>query len=82
MNPATTTVTLCDGSTTGTGNGTWTIVNGCLEFTADETVGRDTICVVACDASTGICDTTVYIIDVLPLKDTIRDTLYLSLIHI
>ncbi|MBK7137630.1 MAG: hypothetical protein IPH74_00820 [Bacteroidetes bacterium] len=78
MNPATTTVTLCDGSTAGTGNGTWTIVNGCLEFTADETVGRDTICVVACDASTGICDTTVYIIDVLPLKDTIRDTLYIN----
>jgi gliding motility-associated-like protein len=38
-------------------------------------VGSDTLCVIKCDTSTRICDTTVIIINVPPTYDTIRDTL-------
>ena len=51
-------------------NGTFSIVNnGCLIYTGTM-AGWDSINVVMCDA-TGLCDTTVLFLQVLPLSDTI-----------
>ncbi|MFN8283151.1 MAG: Ig-like domain-containing protein [Chitinophagales bacterium] len=58
-----------------------TVVPGttCIAIQRDSTVsvsvGSDTLCVIKCDTSTRICDTTVLIIIVPPTHDTIRDTL-------
>ncbi|MBK8352501.1 MAG: hypothetical protein IPL21_12725 [Saprospirales bacterium] len=54
---------------------TVTIVGSCVNVsTTGTSIGTDTVCIVACDASTGICDTTVIITTVPPTQDTIRDT--------
>jgi gliding motility-associated-like protein len=55
---------------------TYTIEDECVVITRDATVGYnvDTLCVVVCDSSQDICDTTVVIISTLPERDTIRDT--------
>jgi hypothetical protein len=74
---ATTTV-LCDGSTSGSSaNGTWTILNGCLSFTADNEPGYpvETICVKTYDSLLMMWDTTIIIINVPPVVDTIYLTL-------
>ena len=49
-----------------------TDANGCVIYTADITPGYfgDTLCIVAVDAN-GATDTTVYIISVIPITDTI-----------
>ncbi|MBX7226392.1 MAG: hypothetical protein K1X55_10200, partial [Chitinophagales bacterium] len=80
FDPAQTTYTFCDGSTTGTGTlGTYEIDdNGCVTYVAGNTPGDENeICVIACDANLGICDTTIIIITVVPptvTPDTIYDT--------
>ncbi|MBK8352499.1 MAG: hypothetical protein IPL21_12715 [Saprospirales bacterium] len=54
---------------------TVTIIGSCVNVsTTGTSIGTDTVCIVACDASTGICDTTVIITTVPPTQDTIRDT--------
>jgi gliding motility-associated-like protein len=71
------TTTLCDGSTSVSGTVVEATVlpNGCIEYTAKDIVGRDTICVEQCDAISGLCDTTIIVVVVPPTKDTIRDTI-------
>jgi gliding motility-associated-like protein len=74
---ATSTV-LCDGSTSGSSaNGTWTITNGCLSFTADNEPGYpvETICVKTYDSLLMMWDTTIILINVPPVVDTIYLTL-------
>ncbi len=41
----------------------------CFEYQADNVAGLDTICLVACDAA-GNCDTTIYLVTVVPAPDT------------
>jgi hypothetical protein len=80
FDPAQTTYTFCDGSTIGNGTlGTYEIdANGCVTYVAGNTPGDENeICVIACDANLGICDTTIIIITVVPptvTPDTIYDT--------
>jgi gliding motility-associated-like protein len=74
---ATSTV-LCDGSNSASSaNGSWSIVNGCLKFTADNEPGYpvETICVKTYDSLLMMWDTTIIIINVPTTKDTIRFTL-------
>ncbi|MEZ5036924.1 MAG: hypothetical protein R2760_05470, partial [Chitinophagales bacterium] len=69
------TTTLCDGSTSSTGTvvSTTVLPTGCLEFTPTGVIGRDTLCVVQCDAVSGICDTTIVIVVVPEDIDAIDD---------
>ncbi|MBK9352513.1 MAG: T9SS type A sorting domain-containing protein [Bacteroidetes bacterium] len=68
---------LCDGAENGTSTyGDWTLFqNGCLVYNSKSTVGLniDTICVMVCDASLGLCDTSIFFItnisDTLNLKE-------------
>ncbi len=48
----------------------------CVSIVRDSTTitGIDTICVIKCDGISGLCDTTVIIINILPVHDVIRDT--------
>jgi gliding motility-associated-like protein len=70
------TTTLCDGSTSTSGTviETTILANGCIEYTATGVVGRDTVCVVQCDAVSGLCDTTIIVVTVPPTPDTIEVT--------
>jgi hypothetical protein len=72
------TYSTCSGATSGVGNhGNYEVTSeGCVRYTGT-TPGNDTICVVACDASVGMCDTTIVIITVPEPNrpDTIVDTL-------
>ena len=67
------TTTLCDGSTsTSTEYANYSInEKGCLIIDAGTIPGRDTICVTVCDPVVGLCDTTIIIIDVPGIKDTL-----------
>ena len=48
---------------------------GCVTYEPDSNyVGNDTICIVICDNIAGLCDTTVTIITVIPVIDTLLDT--------
>ncbi|MBK7137631.1 MAG: hypothetical protein IPH74_00825 [Bacteroidetes bacterium] len=71
------TYSLCNGDLSGTGNfGSYIVTaDGCLIYESDSISGIDTVCVIACDASLGLCDTTIIIIEVVPPVDTIRDTI-------
>ncbi|MBK7506526.1 MAG: hypothetical protein IPI52_16205 [Bacteroidetes bacterium] len=76
---STTTYSFCDGTTTpktGTlGNYTINTTTGCVTYVAGPNAGTEgPICIVACDASLDMCDTTIIIIEVVPQVDTIRDT--------
>ncbi|MBL0080914.1 MAG: gliding motility-associated C-terminal domain-containing protein [Bacteroidetes bacterium] len=73
------TYTLCSGLPGGVSvYGTWVLLpNGCVLYNANDIVGRDVdeICVSACDASLGICDTQIIIVTIIPSKETIKDTI-------
>jgi gliding motility-associated-like protein len=49
----------------------------CFEYLAGGVAGIDTACIVVCDAS-GVCDTTIYIVTVIPTPDTVTITLNLG----
>ena len=70
FDPATTTYSLCDGSTAGSSifGDYFVSGGGCLVYTADTLTGfeLETICVVACDAALGQCDTTFVVITITP----------------
>ncbi|HNM20725.1 MAG TPA: hypothetical protein PKL59_22620, partial [Nitrospira sp.] len=70
------TTTLCDGTTSMSGSvaDITILANGCIEIEPTN-IGRDTICIIQCDAVSGICDTTILIVMIPPTIDTIRDTL-------
>ena len=70
------TTTLCDGSTSVSGTIVEATVlpNGCIEYIAKDIVGRDTLCIVQCDATSGLCDTTVIVVVVPPSPDTIYES--------
>ncbi|MEN8928144.1 MAG: Ig-like domain-containing protein, partial [Flavobacteriales bacterium] len=70
------------GSTTvecGPNHGTIDPINqttGCVTYTPDPNyVGVDTICIIVCDTIAGMCDTTLIPITVVPVRDTIMDTI-------
>jgi hypothetical protein len=66
------------GHSNNSGNTYSVDANNCITVVRSTTVGYnlDTLCVVSCDETKGICDTTVMIVSNLPiiLPDTIRDT--------
>ena len=48
---------------------------GCVTYVPDNNyVGNDKICIVICDNIAGVCDTTVVLISVTPVIDTLIDT--------
>jgi gliding motility-associated-like protein len=51
-------------------NGSITFTNTCFTYAAGSVAGIDTACIVICDAL-GNCDTTTYIITVVPRPDTV-----------
>jgi hypothetical protein len=68
--------TFCDGSTeitTPLGEVSIDGLTGCVTYTANGTIGFDTLCVIHCDTITGVCDTIDPIIKIIPTRDTIRD---------
>jgi gliding motility-associated-like protein len=84
--PQDTPITLCVNSTLDGGINSTTVgctpnhgttapdASGCIVYTpTKDYVGNDTLCVVVCNGA-GLCDTTVFIVTVTPVKDTIRDT--------
>ncbi|QQR98832.1 MAG: hypothetical protein IPK18_04770 [Sphingobacteriales bacterium] len=69
--------TLCDGSQTATsGLGTYSIdsTTGCITYTSNGVIGRDSLCVVVCDSTKAVCDTITIEVPIIPTRDTIRDT--------
>ncbi|MBL0078616.1 MAG: hypothetical protein IPP53_05695 [Bacteroidetes bacterium] len=73
--------TFCDGSTevtTPLGEVSIDGLTGCVTYTANGTIGFDTLCVIHCDTITGVCDTIDPIIKIIPTKDIIRDTIFVG----
>jgi gliding motility-associated-like protein len=69
-------VEACSGTTSGTTTlGTWTINNqtNCLEYTAGQILGNDTLCMNACDTVTRQCDITTVIITITGLPPVAND---------
>ena len=67
-------VTLSCGPTHGTTSIDPT--TGCITYIGGTNfVGVDTICMVVCDSIAGMCDTTLIPITIVPVRDTIRDTI-------
>ncbi|QQR98834.1 MAG: hypothetical protein IPK18_04780 [Sphingobacteriales bacterium] len=69
--------TLCDGSQTATsGLGTYSIdsTTGCITYTSNGVIGRDSLCVIVCDSTKAVCDTITIEVPIIPTRDTIRDT--------
>jgi gliding motility-associated-like protein len=58
-------------------NGTFVYNSTCFDYVAGGVAGWDTACIVVCD-ELGICDTTYYIITVVPTPDTIVINLVLG----
>ena len=51
-------------------------VTGCITYTAGTNfVGVDTICMVVCDSIAGVCDTTLIPITIVPVRDTLYETI-------
>ena len=82
MNPANTIYTFCDGSTESYTSSLGFVeldANGCVTYTAGNTVGNEMpICVVACDTILGMCDTTIIKFTIIPHVDVIKDTNYIN----
>jgi gliding motility-associated-like protein len=69
--------TLCDGSTTATsGLGTYSIdsTTGCITYTSNGIIGKDTLCIIVCDSTKEVCDTITVVVPIIPTPEVIRDT--------
>jgi gliding motility-associated-like protein len=70
--------TLCDGSqSTTTGLGSYSInqTTGCITYTANGIIGKDTLCIIVCNAAQTTCDTIKPIVVIVPTIQTITDTI-------
>ncbi|QQR97860.1 MAG: gliding motility-associated C-terminal domain-containing protein [Sphingobacteriales bacterium] len=70
--------TLCDGTQNATtGFGSYSIDNttGCITYTASGTIGRDTLCIVVCNATQTVCDTQTVVVKITPSIEVISDTI-------
>ncbi|HNL58517.1 MAG TPA: hypothetical protein PKK35_12790, partial [Chitinophagales bacterium] len=69
--------TLCDGSQTATsGLGSYSIdsTTGCITYTSNGIIGKDSLCVIVCDSTKAVCDTITIQVPIIPTKEVIRDT--------
>lgn len=69
MDPLTTSMTSCDGTTSGTTlmeYGSWHPFTSCIVYTAGDTPGAqvDTLCIVVCDSVANVCDTTYIVVTI------------------
>ncbi|MCB9032969.1 MAG: gliding motility-associated C-terminal domain-containing protein [Chitinophagales bacterium] len=70
--------TLCDGSQTATSSlGSYTIdsTTGCITYTANGAIGRDTLCILICDSAQTVCDSQTVVVAIIPSTETITDTI-------
>ncbi|MCB9034224.1 MAG: hypothetical protein H6553_10335 [Chitinophagales bacterium] len=70
--------TLCDGTQQATsGLGTYSIdsTTGCITYTSNGIIGKDTLCIIVCDTINNICDSVPVVIQITPTVDVVEDTI-------